>query len=127
MSAAGAPSAAATSGFVVSAAPTRALKPGLLLYTAAGAAQPPAPFSGGLLCLSAPLRRSTAVADTAGTPGQCDGVLAIDLSAFAAGLLGGNPQAWLRMPGVQVDCQFWGRDTTAGALLSDALEFVVCD
>jgi hypothetical protein len=25
-----------------------------------------------------------------------------------------------------VNCQFWGRDTLSGALLSDAIEYVLC-
>jgi hypothetical protein len=28
---------------------------------------------------------------------------------------------------LEVDCQFWGRDTPGNALLSDALEYFVCE
>ena len=57
---------------------------------------------------------------------QCDGTLSIDMNAFAVGALGGNPLPSLTVPGTQVNCQFWGRDTLAnGALLSDALEYFV--
>lgn len=121
----GTPSASAGSGFQVSASNTKALKFGLLLYTDSGPAN--SPFSGGVLCLgSAPLRRSVAIADSVGTPGQCDGVLAIDMNAFASGALGGIPLASLLVQGTQVNAQFWARDTTSnGALLSDAIEYSV--
>jgi hypothetical protein len=49
------------------------------------------------------------------------------MNCFAAGLCGGNPQAYLSVPGTTVDCQWWGRDTvTQGSYLSDALEYFVC-
>jgi hypothetical protein len=121
------PSASASGPFVVSASGTKALKSGLLLYTDSGRGS--LPFSGGTLCIaSAPVKRSVAVTDTSGTPGHCDGTLSIDMNAFATGALGGNPLASLTVPGTQVNCQFWGRDTLAnGALLTDALEYFVCD
>lgn len=121
----GVQSAAATSGFSVRAINTRAAKFGLLLYTNDGRGS--LPFAGGTLCLdTSPLRRTTPVVDTTGTAGLCDGTLSIDMNAFAAGSLGGNPLAALRVPGTRVDCQFWGRDAAAsGALLSDALEYYV--
>ena len=112
-------------GFTVTAANTKALKAGLLIYTDSGPGN--APFGGGTLCLNTmPLKRSIAVIDTDGTPGQCDGLLFIDMNEFAVGGLGGNPLPSLTIPGTQVNCQFWGRDTLAnGALLSDALEYFV--
>jgi len=121
----GAPSSSSSSGFTVSATDTRALKAGLLLYTDSGPGN--TPFSGGVLCINtAPLKRSVAVVDTSGTAGQCNGTLSIDMNAFAVGALGGNPLPSLTVPGTQVNCQFWGRDTLAnGALLSDALEYFV--
>ena len=127
ISAAGTPRASYSSGFLVSVSGTRAGKPGLLLTTDSGPAAVPFPFSGGLLCLELTgLRRSILVTDTTGTPGACDGTLAIDLNAFASGVLGGNPAATLAVPGTIVDCQWWARDTSAnGALLSDALEYLV--
>jgi hypothetical protein len=122
----GGPSATASSGFVVLAENAKARKAGLLLYSDSGRGN--APFAGGLLCLAtSPIKRSLAVFDTTGTPGQCDGVLAFDMNAFAAGALGGNPLASLSVPGTQVNCQFWGRDTPGNALLSDALEYFVCE
>jgi hypothetical protein len=119
----GAPSAAATSGFVILAGPARSNRSGILLYTDQGAGA--APFSGGTLCLAPPVRRTPASLETTGT-GGCDGVLSIDMNAFAAGALGGNPIPSLSIPGTLIDCQFWGRDTLAnGALLTDALEYFV--
>ena len=110
---------------LISASNAKAQKFGLLLYTDSGPAN--APFSGGVLCLaSMPLRRSVAIADSVGTPGLCDGVLAIDMNAFASGALGGNPLASLQTQGTPVNAQFWARDTTSnGALLSDAIEYSV--
>ena len=121
----GAPSATAGSGFTVSAVNTRALRAGLLIYTDSGRAN--VPFLGGTLCINtSPLRRTVAVIDTAGTPGQCDGVLSLDMNCFAAGACGGNPLSSLTVPGTRINCQYWGRDTIAnGALLSDALEYFV--
>lgn len=126
IAASGSSSAGATSGFVVRVDQAKALKGGLLLYSDSGPGA--APFQGAWLCVgTAPLKRSAPVTDTSGTPGQCDGRLAIDLNAFAAGLLGGNPLASLSLPGTPIHCQFWARDTIAnGSLLSDGLRYVVC-
>jgi len=121
---AGCASATAGSGFTVSATNTKGMKPGLLVYTNSGPGN--APFSGGILCVNTqPLKRSTVVFDTTGTPGQCDGTLSIDMNAFAVGALGGNPLLSLTVPGTRINCQFWARDTTTSALLSDALEYYV--
>ena len=110
-----------TSGFLLSAGPARGNKSGLLLYTEAGRAA--SPFSGGTLCVATPLRRSLAVS-SGGTNGQCDGTFSLDMNAFASGGLGGNPSAFLSLPGVVVDVQWWGRDTIpTGAFLSNALEY----
>ena len=69
---------------------------------------------------------SVAVFDSAGTPAQCNGMLSIDMNAFAVGLLGGNPLPSLTIPGTRIDCQYWGRDSVGhGALLSDGLEYFV--
>jgi hypothetical protein len=125
IAASGWPSAGATSGFVVRAERTQAGKGGLLIYADGGPAS--VPFQGGTLCVDpATLRRSVAVVDTSGTGPACDGVLALDVNAFAAGKLGGHPAAFLSVPGTVVWCQYWARDTLAhGSLLSDALAFFV--
>ena len=63
-----------------------------------------------------------------GSPGPvCDARFSLDLNAFRAGLVGGNPAPFLSIPGQRVDVQWWGRDSlAAGSFLSDALEFHVC-
>jgi hypothetical protein len=121
----GVPSATAGSGFTVSTTNSKGTKCGLLLYGDSGPAQPPFPFSGGLLCVAPAIKRSIGVCDSGGTPGACDGTLALDMNAFATGALGGNPLPSLLVPGTQVDCQYWGRDTPGNSLLSDALEYVI--
>ncbi len=47
------------------------------------------------------------------------------MNAFAVGALGGNPLPSLTIPGTQVNCQSWARDTPGNSLLSDALEWFV--
>jgi hypothetical protein len=56
---------------------------------------------------------------------MCDGTFSLDLNAFAAGQAGGNPQAYLSLPGTQVNVQQWGRDTSTSAYLSDGGQYVV--
>jgi hypothetical protein len=125
ISASGASSAAATSGFVAQAGRARPGKLGFLLYTDGGRRTPPAPFAGGWLCLEGAVRRAP-LTQAAGPSGGCKAVFALDLNAFAAGLLGKTPPAYLSLPGTQVNCQWWGRDSYAhGDYLSDALEYRV--
>jgi hypothetical protein len=121
----GVPSATAASGFVVTCAGVRAQKAGILIYTDRGSGS--SPFQGGTLCLAlTDIRRSVAVIDTQGTPGACDGELAIDMNAFSRGALGGQPLPALSLPGTSVHCQMWGRDTPGNSLLSDALHYRIC-
>jgi len=72
----GSPSATAGSGFKVSAGNTKGTKCGLLIYGDSGAAA--LPFQGGILCVAPMVRRTVAVCDSTGTPGQCNGTLAIE-------------------------------------------------
>ena len=109
---------------MVVATGTKALAHGMVIYSTSGPAS--VPFQGGTLCLAEPVRRSVMVVDASGTPGHCNGMLSLDMNAFAAGSLGGNPSPALRVPGTRVDCQYWARDGLAGSLLSDALEYFVC-
>lgn len=120
----GIPSASAPTGFFVSASQERNRKPGLLLYGTTGRAADP--FHGGLLCVNPPLRRSPMLF-ASGNPlpaDDCSGVLSIDMNAFAAGSLGGNPSPALRIVGTLVNCQMWSRDPIA-TCLSNALEYTV--
>ena len=123
----GAASASSSSGFSVDATGARTGKAGLLLYTDNGERFPSVPFSGGLLCINSPVRRSVAATAIGGTPNNCDATFSIDMNSFSAGAQGGNPQSFLTVPGMRIDCQWWGRDTVAsGAYLSEALTYTIC-
>ena len=132
ISSSGSPSASATSGFVVSAQPARSTRTGVLLYTNNGRANLPFPSGGHILCISAsPLRRGGPT-DSGGTPGpNCDGVFSLDMNAYASGNYNPpfpthSPAAFLLVPGTQINCQWWGRDSVAtGSFMSDALEYCV--
>jgi endonuclease I len=124
ISAQGDSSVAAASGFVVRADQAQGKKAGLLLYTDLGIQLPALPFDGGWLCISGPKRANVTV--NPGAAGTCDGLYAIDVNAYAHGLLGGNPKAFLLVPGTRVNCQWWGRDTQVhGSYVSDALQYTV--
>ena len=120
----GIPSASASSGFVVSGSGARYAKHGLLLHGPNGPAA--IPFAGGYLCVSPQgLRRGPPTPTIAASPGLCDGAFYLDINSFAQGLAGGAPQAFLRVAGQQVNCQWWGRDSIAsGSYLSDGIEYV---
>jgi hypothetical protein len=125
----GSPSATAPSGFAVSCSSVRNNKPGLLFYSVFG--QQSVPFQGGTLCVKPPVRR-TPVVSSGGNPlpiNDCSGFYAIDMNAFAQGLLGGAPLANLKVAGTIVDCQWWGRDPgfppPNNTTLSDGLHYVV--
>ena len=104
-------------------------KPGEILYSVTGRAA--TPFQGGFLCLAPPVRRTPGVnsGGTAPPVSDCSGVYTMDMNAFAAGLLGGNPDPALALPGTVVRCQWWGRDPgfapPNNSSLTSALEYAV--
>lgn len=131
-------SATATSGFIVCYGPTRGCRAGLVLYSNQGTAAP-TPFGGpgnGMLCMPAAGLRRAGPIDSGGTPGGCDGFMAMDFNAFAQGMhaaVGCNPAAgqnnapnFLRVPGTTVWAQGWGRDSVAtGQVLSNGRTWTV--
>ena len=139
ISASGTPSVAASSGFVVGAAPTRGCRNGLLLYTNQAPVIGQA-FGGpgdGMLCLVAMGLRRAGPIDAGGTsPAVCNGNMAIDMNAFASSAWAAvgcmpppgqnNPAGFLNNLGVTVSAQIWGRDSVpTGQVLSDGLSWTV--
>lgn len=125
----GVSSVAGGSSFFVTTTGLRNQKSALFLYGSNGRAS--TPFGGGLLCVAGPLKRALlgATGGTSLPTSDCSGVLQLDLNAFAAGQLGGNPSPALSVPGTTIDVQTWGRDPgfspPQNVQLSDALEYVV--
>jgi hypothetical protein len=113
--ASGLASATASSGFVLSAQNLPGQRYGALLLTTAGRAS--VPFGAGTLCLQAP--SVVAVQRTSGTPGQCDGVLSVDINALTS-------PSFLDQPGTIVQAQFLARDGVSAAF-TKALEFSICE
>ncbi len=126
MSASGQASASAGSGFVVSASGVDGARMGIVYYGVSGpAATPWGQGSPSYRCVAAPYQRC-GLASSGGTPGACDGVLALDWNAFIAAhplALGGPFQG-----GERVWIQAWYRDPGApkGTQLSNGLAFSVC-
>jgi hypothetical protein len=134
----GTPSATATSGFVLRSGPARSNKTGLLLYNQAVLTSA-IPFQGGSLCIDpVGLRRAGPTNSLGGCNPKCNGIFALDMSAFTQGAwqyldCGGmpagpatNPASFLTSIGIRVWAQFWGRDSVAtGSYLSSGLTWLV--
>ena len=113
MSASGASSASASSGFTLSALQVRNQRAGILIYGLHGPAT--IQYFGATLCVRTPLRR-TPVQNSGGSPAStadCSGAFAIDMNAFASGLAGGAPAPELTIVNTEVVCQYWSRDPGA--------------
>ncbi len=120
---AGAPSASSPAPFVVSALRVRNQSNGLFFYGVGGRATDP--FQGALRCVATPIVRTMTI-NSAGNAdvADCSGRLALDFNAWVRS--GVDPNL---VTGVQVNGQFWYRDTAAafGTGLSDAIEFVIAN
>ncbi len=124
ISGAGAPSASASSGFLITAANVPAQRLGMILYGDGGRASTPWGTGTSTLCLGAPLQRTGAQL-SGGTAGACDGAYVLDWNAFMTTHT--NAVGQPRAAGQVFQAQAWYRDTTAplASNLSDALEFTL--
>jgi hypothetical protein len=122
ISSAGTASVSASSGFTLQVANVEGAKLGLVFYGVGGRVITPWGQGASFLCVKAPTQRM-GVANSGGTPGQCNGAFATDWLAFVAA----NPGA-LGAPfaaGELVNAQAWYRDPPSPKTtnLSNALEF----
>jgi len=133
ISSTGTPSMSSASGFVVTGTPPLGGRVGVLLYAEGSGPPGPWPSFGGLggngvLCMSltSGLRHARGAA-SGGIPGLCgNGALfAVDMNTYAAGGLGGFPQAFLRSAGATVHVQWWGRESFSSSFLTNGLEYGV--
>jgi hypothetical protein len=126
ISAAGTPSASASSGFVLSATGVEGSKDGLFFFGTNGRQANPWGNGTSFQCVVPPVRRAGLLAG-AGTTGQCDGAFSQDLNALWCPTCPKplkNPGA-----GALVQAQLWYRDpfntSNQTTSLSDAIEFCV--
>lgn len=130
ISAVGQPSATLASGFTLHGTSVRNNKTGLLLHGVTG--RNSSPFQGGILCVAGPIKRTPGTTSGGNPPpaNDCSGQYVVDMNAFAAGALGGNPLPALAVPGTLVTAQWWGRDPgfppPDNTTLTNAVEYLVC-
>ena len=100
-------------GFTLTASQVEAVQLGVAFWSTAGDNNGGAPFQGGFLCVTPPVKRQPVAGSGGSTP--CSGSYATPMSAVIAGLPAGT----------QVYAQYWFRDPGAasGTGLSDALAF----
>ena len=118
--ASGVPSASAPSGFTVAAAGLEGTRRSILFFGANGKQAKPWGATSSFRCVLPPVRR-TPPADSGGTPGLCDGGVAVDLNAHWSANPAANPGA-----GALVQAQLWHEDGPGPGALSSALEFAIC-
>jgi hypothetical protein len=121
----GAPSASASSGFLLTVSGTEGASSGLIFYGTSGPIATPWGNGASFLCVKSPLQRMNFQA-AGGAQGQCGGLLSTDWNAFYA-----NHPASVGHPfvaGMTCYAQGWFRDPPAPKTtsLSDALSFAVC-
>lgn len=125
MSAIGAPSAAASSGFQLVSSGVEAQKAGLIFYGISGRVLLPwKPGSTSYLCVKLPTQRMT-MASSGGAAGSCDGLFLTDWLGFLASNPGSLGQPF--QAGAVCDAQSWYRDPAApGATnLSNGVEWIL--
>ena len=127
LSAVGAASASAGSGFVVSASGVEGAKDGLYFFGQSGRQANPWGTGTSYQCVVPPLARGGLLTGS-GTNGACDGAFAQDLNARWCPTCPKPAQA--PVVGVQLQLQLWYRDpfntSSQTTSLSDALEADVC-
>jgi hypothetical protein len=123
LTATGAPSASATTGFVISTAGVEGAKDGLFFFGTNGQQANPWGNGTSYQCVVPPVKRAGTLQGS-GTSGLCDGSFAQDLNAFWTAKPAANPGA-----GAVVQIQLWYRDpqntSNQTTSLSDALECTV--
>jgi hypothetical protein len=120
----GCPDLCSSASFTVTAIDVISHKNGLLFYGTSGSSAHP--FQGGLLCVQAPITRTTLqVSGGTPPPENCSGAFSFDFDAW----IGGENDPTL-VAGTQVFCQYWYRDPSDlsgfGSGLTDALSFTLC-
>jgi hypothetical protein len=117
-------SASAPTGFSIQATGVEGGQNGIFYYGLNGRQSVPW-AANSYQCVQPPVKRTGGRMASSGTPGQCDGVLTVDMNSFWSSKPLQNPG-----PGTVVDAQFWYRGPTVqfagSATLSDAIEFEVC-
>ncbi len=121
ISATGYASLSSAAPFLIQASNIINQKQGLLFYGYGSAA---APFQGGFLCTTTPLRRTNAQNSGGSASGaDCTGVFSFDFNAYIA-----SGADALLVVGQQVNAQFWSRDPqdVFTTNLTNAVQFAIC-